>query len=347
MLGEVALVPADVDVVALRPELRLPEDRGGRLPAGPDAPARALAVDSPDCDRLRAERGVERLDDSQWRTGSARVKRNEGGQGARSTAPPGPQSTTLSRSTVVSRIHMVTPSWPRRACAGPAGPAGSTPGPRPDRTPAAERESHEPVELGPPRASGARAARRAPCIGICSGDAGDQARADASSPPGGPGCRKPHVYAPGLQCSNVVPSGRHAGTGDGWRGHVRFQTTSSSRQMRGRCHGDGNGREGIRRPGYFEWRASRCESERGGPSASRSQFRATARIPAHGGLRARGNGSRFVRTDRRPPPAIVTGARRPRGTARPPSRTASSAAGTGRTPPGSGSSGRTGSSCRA
>ncbi len=63
MLGEVALVPADVDVVALRPELRLPEDRGGRLPAGPDAPARALAVDGPDRDRLRAERGVERLDE--------------------------------------------------------------------------------------------------------------------------------------------------------------------------------------------------------------------------------------------------------------------------------------------
>ena len=41
VLGEVSLVPADVDVVALRSVVRLPEDRGGHVLAGVDTPARA------------------------------------------------------------------------------------------------------------------------------------------------------------------------------------------------------------------------------------------------------------------------------------------------------------------
>ena len=63
VLGEVLLVPADVDVEALRAVICLPEDCIGHIFAGVDSPTRPLVVDGPHGHGLRAELGVERFDE--------------------------------------------------------------------------------------------------------------------------------------------------------------------------------------------------------------------------------------------------------------------------------------------
>ena len=178
---------------------------------------------------------------SQWRTGSVRVRRNDGGQGARSTAPPGPQSATsvpLDRG--VEDPHGSPPAdLSERVLRRPVPAGGCAPSRGPWQDSAVEVEGHEPIGPGPDEKGGQRLGpgeeRRASAL-LEGGARRIKPGPHASSPPPGTGstvwCRKPQIYACGLRCSNVVPSGRHAGTGDGWRGHIRFQTTSPSRQMR-------------------------------------------------------------------------------------------------------------------